>query len=116
MRIRGVGSINNNEPLYIIDGVPTQAGINFLAADDIATITVLKDAASAAIYGARSTNGVVVITTKSGKPGRPIINYSVYAGVQTHGYLTPMVNAAEYKTLFNEMVVNDNQGLAPNNP
>jgi len=116
LRIRGVGSINNNDPLYIIDGVPTQDGINFLAADDIATITVLKDAASAAIYGARSSNGVVVITTKNGKSGKASINYSVYAGVQTHGYLTPMANAAEYKTLFNEMVVNDNAGLAPNNP
>jgi TonB-dependent starch-binding outer membrane protein SusC len=116
MRIRGVGSINNNDPLYIIDGVPTQDGINFLAADDIATITVLKDAASAAIYGARSSNGVVVITTKNGKSGRTTINYSVYAGVQTHGYLTPMTNAAEYKTLFNEMVTNDNAGLASNNP
>jgi len=116
MRIRGVGSINNNEPLYIIDGVPTQDGINFLAADDIATITVLKDAASAAIYGARSSNGVVVITTKNGKSGKTTINYSVYGGVQTHGYLTPMVNASEFKTLFNEMVVNDNVGLAPNNP
>jgi TonB-dependent starch-binding outer membrane protein SusC len=116
MRIRGVGSVNNNDPLYIIDGVPTQDGINFLAADDIASITVLKDAASAAIYGARSSNGVVVITTKSGKSGRTVINYSVYAGVQTHGYLTPMTNAAEYKTLYNEMVANDNAGLAPTNP
>jgi TonB-dependent starch-binding outer membrane protein SusC len=116
MRIRGVGSVNNNDPLYIIDGVPTQDGINFLAADDIASITVLKDAASAAIYGARSSNGVVVITTKNGKSGKTVINYSVYGGIQTHGYLTPMANAAEYKTLFNEMVVNDNAGLLPNNP
>jgi TonB-dependent starch-binding outer membrane protein SusC len=116
MRIRGVGTINNNDPLYIIDGVPTQDGINFLAADDIATITVLKDAASAAIYGARSSNGVVVITTKNGKSGKTNIGYSVYTGIQTHGYLTPMTNAAQYKTLFNEMVANDNVGLLPNNP
>jgi len=116
LRIRGVGSVNNNDPLYIIDGVPTTDGINFLPADDIATITVLKDAASAAIYGARSSNGVVVITTKNGKSGKTSILYSVYAGVQTHGYLTPMANAAEFKTLYNEMVVNDNAGLAPGNP
>lgn len=116
LRIRGVGSVNNNDPLYIIDGIPTQDGINFLAADDIASIAVLKDAASAAIYGARASNGVVVITTKNGKSGRATINYSVYAGVQTHGYLTPMATAAEYKTIFNEMVVNDNAGLAPTNP
>ncbi|MGN6532636.1 MAG: SusC/RagA family TonB-linked outer membrane protein, partial [Ginsengibacter sp.] len=116
VRIRGVGSINNNDPLYVIDGVPTQDGINFLAADDIASITILKDAASAAIYGARASNGVVVITTKNGKSGRTSIDYSVYGGVQTHGYLTPMANASEYKTIFNEMVANDNAGLAPNNP
>ncbi len=116
LRIRGVGSINSNDPLYIIDGVPTQDGINFLAAEDIATITVLKDAASAAIYGARSANGVVVITTKNGKSGKTLVNYSVYGGIQAHGYLTPLANAAEYKTLFNEMVVNDNAGLLPNNP
>jgi TonB-linked SusC/RagA family outer membrane protein len=108
IRIRGVGTINNNDPLFIIDGIPTKDGINFLAADDIATITVLKDAASAAIYGARSSNGVVVITTKSGKIGKAQINYSGYAGIQTHGKLTKMCNAQEYKTLFNEAAANDN--------
>ena len=69
VRIRGVGTINNDDPLYIIDGVPTKDGINFLSSNDIATITVLKDAASAAIYGSRSANGVIVITTKAGKAG-----------------------------------------------
>jgi TonB-linked SusC/RagA family outer membrane protein len=113
IRIRGVGTINNNDPLFIIDGIPTKDGINFLAADDIATITVLKDAASAAIYGARSSNGVVVITTKTGKIGKAQISYSGYAGVQTHGKLTKMVNAAEYKTLFNEAAANDN-AITPN--
>ncbi len=108
IRIRGVGTINNNDPLFIIDGIPTKDGINFLSADDIATITVLKDAASAAIYGARSSNGVVVITTKNGKIGKPQINYSGYAGVQTHGKLTKMASAQEYKTLFNEAAANDN--------
>ena len=116
IRIRGVGSINNNDPLFVIDGVPTTDGINFLAADDIASITVLKDASSAAIYGARSTNGVIVITTKSGKSGKAQINYSVYTGIQKHGFLTPMANANEYKTLFNEMVANDNAGLTSNSP
>jgi len=67
VRIRGVGTINDNSPLFIIDGVPTKDGINFLSANDIQSISVLKDASSAAIYGARSSNGVVVITTKSGK-------------------------------------------------
>ncbi len=111
VRIRGVGTINNDDPLFIIDGVPTKDGINFLSANDIATITVLKDAASAAIYGARSANGVVVITTKGGKAGKPQFNYSGYAGVQTHGALTKMCNSQQYKTLFNEAATNDNASV-----
>src|SRR5215471_3548491 len=93
VRIRGVGTINNDDPLYIIDGVPTKDGINFLSSSDIASITVLKDAASAAIYGARAANGVVVITTKSGQKGTPKFNFSAYGGIQTHGFLTPMTDA-----------------------
>jgi TonB-dependent starch-binding outer membrane protein SusC len=112
IRIRGVGTINNNDPLFIIDGVPTKDGINFLSANDIATITVLKDAASAAIYGARSSNGVIVITTKGGKPGKTQFNYSGYGGLQTHGTLTKMVNTAEYVTLYNEAVANDNVDIS----
>src|SRR4030095_9792847 len=84
VRIRGVGTINNNDPLYVIDGVPTKDGINFLSASDIESITILKDAASAAIYGARSANGVVLITTKNGREGKPQISYSGYVGMQTH--------------------------------
>ena len=108
VRIRGVGTINNNDPLYIIDGIPTKDGINFLSSSDIESITILKDAASAAIYGARSANGVVVITTKSGAKGEPHFSYSGYVGFQTHGYLTPMADATEYQTLYNEAVNNDN--------
>ncbi|HYV91493.1 MAG TPA: TonB-dependent receptor [Chitinophagales bacterium] len=113
IRIRGVGTINNNDPLFIVDGVPTKDGINFLSANDIESITVLKDAASAAIYGARSANGVVVITTKSGKKGKPQFNYSSYAGIQTHGDLPEMCNTPEYVELFNEAVANDNVDLDP---
>ena len=111
IRIRGVGTINNNDPLYIVDGIPTKDGINFLSSNDIATITVLKDAASAAIYGSRSANGVVVITTKSGKAGKSQITYNGFYGIQTHGYLTPMVNNQEYVTLYNEAANNDNAGV-----
>ncbi len=111
VRIRGVGTINNDDPLFIIDGVPTKDGINFLSANDIATITVLKDASSAAIYGARSSNGVVVITTKGGKAGKSQFSYSGYAGVQTHGALTKMCNSQQYKTLYNEAATNDNASV-----
>ncbi len=111
VRIRGVGTINDNNPLFIIDGIPTKDGINFLSANEIESITVLKDAASAAIYGARSANGVIVITTKSGKRGKPQFNYSGYAGVQTHGDLPKMLNTAEYVELYNEAVANDNKDI-----
>ncbi|HEY2350588.1 MAG TPA: TonB-dependent receptor, partial [Puia sp.] len=111
VRIRGVGTINNNDPLYIIDGVPTKEGINFLSSDDIASITVLKDAASASIYGARSSNGVVLITTRGGKAGKPLLGYQGYYGVQTHGTLTKMCNTPEYVQLYNEAVANDNADI-----
>lgn len=111
VRIRGVGTINDNNPLFIIDGVPTKDGINFLSSNDIQSIVVLKDASSAAIYGARAANGVVVITTKSGKRGKPQFNYSGYGGFQTHGKLPKMTNTAEYVELYNESVDNDNEGV-----
>jgi TonB-linked outer membrane protein, SusC/RagA family len=111
VRIRGVGTINDNNPLFIIDGIPTKDGINFLSASDIQSIIVLKDASSAAIYGARAANGVVVITTKTGKRGKPQFNYSGYAGFQTHGKLPKMTNTAEYVELYNESVDNDNVGV-----
>ncbi|MEO6633837.1 MAG: TonB-dependent receptor plug domain-containing protein, partial [Mucilaginibacter sp.] len=66
IHIRGVGTINNNDPLYIVDGVPTKEGINEISPNDIESINILKDASSAAIYGARASNGVVIVTTKRG--------------------------------------------------
>jgi TonB-linked SusC/RagA family outer membrane protein len=111
VRIRGVGTINDNNPLFIIDGIPSKDGINFLSANDIATMTVLKDAASAALYGARAANGVVVITTKGGLKGAPKVNYSGYVGMQTHGSLPEMTNTAEYVELYNEAVANDNMDI-----
>jgi TonB-linked SusC/RagA family outer membrane protein len=108
VRIRGVGTINDNNPLFIIDGVPTKDGINFLSPNDIESLVVLKDASSAAIYGARASNGVILITTKAGKRGQPQFNYSGYGGVQVHGTLPEMTNTQEYVTLYNEAVDNDN--------
>jgi TonB-dependent starch-binding outer membrane protein SusC len=111
VRIRGVGTINDNNPLFIIDGLPTKDGINFLSANDIASMVVLKDASSAAIYGARAANGVIVITTKSGKRGKPQFNYSGYGGFQTPGTITKMSNTAQYVELYNEAADNDNAGV-----
>jgi TonB-linked SusC/RagA family outer membrane protein len=102
VRVRGVGTINNSEPLYLIDGVPAE-GIDFLNPNDIASINVLKDAASAAIYGARGANGVVLITTRSGKSGESAtISYDAYVGIQGPWKKMHLLNAREYAIISNE--------------
>jgi TonB-dependent starch-binding outer membrane protein SusC len=84
VRVRGGMSItSSNEPLYIIDGVPVESGLSTLSPQDIQSIDVLKDAAATAIYGARGANGVIIVTTKSGKPGRTIVSYNGFVGVKT---------------------------------
>ena len=112
VRVRGTSSISSsNDPLYIVDGIPVEGALNTLSAGDIDNITVLKDASSAAIYGSRATNGVVLITTKSGKEGSAKISYNMQAGVQFHGKLPQMVNTDEYIKIYNEAATNDNQVL-----
>lgn len=84
VRIRGISSFNNNDPLYIIDGVPVQDAFNNqLNPNDIESIQVLKDPSTASIYGARANNGVIIVTTKKGQPGKTRINYDGYVGVQS---------------------------------
>ena len=83
VRIRGFGSFQNNSPLYVVDGVPTE-DINTINPQDVESLTVLKDAGAASIYGARASNGVIVITTKKGKPGMKV-NYNMYSGIQNPG-------------------------------
>lgn len=80
VRIRGIGTLGGNDPLYVIDGVQTTGGLNLINQNDIESISVLKDAASAALYGARGSNGVIVITTKRGKMGAPKVEYNGYVG------------------------------------
>lgn len=82
IRIRGYSTINNNDPLYIIDGVPYQGKLSWLNSDDIESMQVLKDASAASIYGARANNGVVIITTKHGKKGVPKLSLDIYSGIQ----------------------------------
>ena len=82
IKIRGFSTINNNEPLYIIDGVPFEGKLSWLNQNDIESMQVLKDASAASIYGARANNGVVIITTKSGKAGKPQFSFDAYAGAQ----------------------------------
>lgn len=109
VRVRGVGSINSsNDPLYIIDGIQIEGGLNAVSPNDIEDITVLKDAASTSIYGSRGSNGIVIITTKQGRSGEAMVSFNAEAGIQTHGHLTPMTNTADYVTIYNEAARNDN--------
>lgn len=101
IRIRGAGTTGNSSPLYIVDGIAV-GGIDYLNPGDIESIDVLKDAASAAIYGARAANGVVLITTKSGKAGKMSITYSGYTGIQNVARKLEMLDADQYRMIMNE--------------
>jgi TonB-linked SusC/RagA family outer membrane protein len=103
VRIRGTGSNGNSEPLYIIDGMRSTTGIGYLHPSEIASIEVLKDAASSAIYGAEGANGVVIITTKTGATnGTTNITYSGQYGVQSVGRMLEMMNAKQYGAYLEE--------------
>ena len=115
VRIRGVGTLGNNNPLYVIDGVPTTEGLNMFSLTDIESIEVLKDAAAAAIYGARAANGVVLITTKQGSAGKPVFNFEVYRGIQQAVGLPKLLNAEEYLLIRNEAITNANALRNPAN-
>lgn len=103
VRIRGNSSINaSNDPLYVVDGVP-MTEINFLSPNDIESMQILKDASSAAIYGSRASNGVVLITTKAGAKGEAKINFSAQAGITEVGKQMNSLNVSQYKDLMNEI-------------
>lgn len=102
--IRGVGTFGDNTPLVLIDGFP--GNINDVNANDIQSISVLKDAASAAIYGNRAANGVILITTKKGVAGKLRVNYTAYYGSQNPTRLPHVLNAVDYTTLYNEASIN----------
>ena len=117
IRIRGTSSINGSDPLYVVDGVIIGGGIDFLNPGDIETIEVLKDAASAAIYGARGANGVIIVTTKNGSKARGMeVKVSSYTGVQNPWKKIPVLNATEYATLMNEMSAAAGQPKIYDNP
>ncbi|GAA3926214.1 SusC/RagA family TonB-linked outer membrane protein [Chitinophaga oryziterrae] len=103
VRVRGATSVQaGNEPLYVIDGVPT-SDTRDLNPNDIENITVLKDASSAAIYGARASNGVVLITTKRGKSGAGVINFNTYYGVSNVGKKINVLNPTQYNDLMKDL-------------
>lgn len=106
--IRGQGTLNNSSPLIIIDGV--EGDISRLSPQDIENISILKDAASAAIYGSRAANGVILITTKQGKSGKIFIRYDAYYAAQRIAHLMPFVNnSVEWMELINEAAKNSKQ-------
>ena len=108
LRIRGIGTLNNSDPFIVVDGIP-DVDINSINPDDIESVSVLKDAASASIYGSRAANGVILITTKSGKVNqKPTISYNGYYGVQAPTALPKMLGSAEYMEMLNESQRNVN--------
>lgn len=112
VRIRGIGTLNNNDPLYIIDGVPTKAGMHELNGSDIESIQVLKDAASASIYGSRAANGVIIITTKKGKEGKVKVDVDASIAASMYAHKMDVLNAKQYGQVMWQAYVND--GMDPN--
>ena len=116
VRIRGIGTINDSNPLYIVDGMPIEGGIDYLNPRDIQSIEVLKDAASGAIYGTRAANGVILVTTKGGEKGKMRVNYNFSYGWQNPWKHRDVLNATEYAVMMNEGLVNAGQAPIYNDP
>ncbi len=117
VKIRGTTSINNSDPLYVVDGVPIDVGgIDYLNQGDIESIEVLKDGASAAIYGTRAASGVILVTTKKGKAGSLRINYNGYYGTQAPARKLKLLDAEQYATLRNESSLAAGNGVIFSNP
>ncbi len=108
VRIRGIGTIGNSNPLYVVDGFPT-TDISYLNPGDIESMEVLKDASASAIYGARGANGVILITTKSGENQEGVISFSSYYGVQSIPKTPDIMTGPEYYQTMNQMYANGGQ-------
>jgi len=115
IRIRGVGTLNDNDPLFIIDGVPTKAGMHELNSNDIESMQVLKDASAASIYGSRAANGVIIITTKQGKAGRMQVTANAYGSVQSYITKPQLLNAGGYGQAYWQAAVNTGRDPNVNN-
>ncbi len=111
--IRGVGTLNNTDPLYVIDGVPTKSGMHELNPNDIESMQILKDASSASIYGSRASNGVIIISTKSGKAGKMRIDFNQYTSFSNYSRKLDVLNSEQYGQALWQANVND--GIDPNN-
>lgn len=113
IKIRGLGSINNCDPLVVIDGVPTDLGLSSLNMADVECLDVLKDASATAIYGSRGANGVVMITTKRGTEGKGKLAVSANYSFQNATNVPSLLNAAQYAELSNDMMVNSGRNPNP---
>ena len=113
IKIRGLGSINNCDPLVVIDGVPTDLGLSSLNMTDVERLDVLKDASATAIYGSRGANGVVMITTKRGTEGKGKLAVSANYSFQNATNVPSLLNAAQYAELSNDMMVNSGRNPNP---
>ena len=110
LRVRGTGTLNNSNPMYVVDGMPV-SGISDIDPNDIESLSVLKDASSAAIYGSRAANGVILITTKKGTERAPRLKYDGYVGWQNAISLPEYLSSAEYAELYNKALIYE--GKAP---
>ena len=109
IRIRGIGTLNNNDPLFIIDGVPTKGGMHELNGNDIESIQILKDASSASIYGSRAANGVIIVTTKKGKDGRLKVDFDASVAASMYARKMEVLNASQYGQAMWQAYVNEGQ-------
>lgn len=114
IRVRGMSTVNSNDPLYIIDGVATTENLNSINSADIESIQVLKDASSASIYGSRAANGVIIITTKRGKGNKMNVNVNYSASLQTVAKTYDMLNATQWGEVY--WAANKNAGIKPSHP
>lgn len=117
IRVRGLNSVSaNSEPLVVVDGYPVPDGLAFVNSQDVSSIEVLKDAASAAIYGSRGANGVILITTKGGKSDKPKYSIKAYTGIKQAYKLSPLMNFTDYtKMLYAEAALRANDPTVPEN-
>lgn len=113
IRVRGTGTINNSDPLLVIDGVPTDVPLNTISPDDIASIEILKDASASAIYGSRGANGVVLISTRRGVSGKSSLEFKSFYGMQKATSMISLLNASQFASMHNEMMSANGQAQNP---
>lgn len=114
IRIRGLSTLNDNSPLVVVDGIIRSDGFGNIDPNEVASISVLKDASASAVYGARAANGVILITTKRGKVGKPSLNYTGFVGLQEPTQYPKLMTAYEYGKTRNQAF--KNQGYDPSDP